>query len=173
MKLLPAFLAFSFLLIFSCSVFSKYFYSTLSDWTHITGKGVSSQIKRFADLDRIPVGAVLQGLDKVTARISEFTVPAGQSVHFGSLHITVRDCFKRPPEETPESAAFLEISDRGIPEKPVRFFSGWMFASSPALSALEHPVYDVWVVDCMNISSISFDKSGKKSAVISKADVSN
>ena len=99
------------------------------------------------------VVAVLQGLDKVTARISTVRAPVGLTVRFGSLEIIARACVKRPPEETPESAAFLEISDVKQGEVPVKVFSGWMFASSPALSALEHPVYDISVVDCTNSSS--------------------
>jgi hypothetical protein len=97
--------------------------------------------------------AVLQGLDKVTARVSSFEAPVDEIVRFGTLEIVARTCRKRPPEETPESAAFLEITDNRPGETPRRIFSGWMFASSPALSALEHPVYDVWVVDCRNDSS--------------------
>jgi hypothetical protein len=96
--------------------------------------------------------AVLQGLDKVTARISTFEAPIGVPVRFGSLEITARTCRKRPPEETPESAAFLEIRDIKPGESPVAVFTGWMFASSPALNALEHPVYDVWTIDCRNDS---------------------
>jgi hypothetical protein len=97
--------------------------------------------------------AVLQALDKIAARVSPIEVPVGQMVKFGSLEITVRECDKRPPEETPESTAFLEIVERKPNESPVFIFKGWMFASSPALSALEHPVYDVWVVDCKNRSN--------------------
>jgi hypothetical protein len=92
--------------------------------------------------------AVLQGLDKVTARISTFEAPVGGKVRFGTLEITVHSCQKRPPEEPPESAALLEIREVRHNEAPVALFSGWMFASSPALHALEHPVYDVWVKDC-------------------------
>ena len=94
--------------------------------------------------------AVLQGLDKVTARISSFEVPINQLARFGTLEILVRACHKTPPEEPPESTAFLEISDARGGRDPSYVFRGWMFASSPALSALEHPVYDVWVVDCKN-----------------------
>jgi hypothetical protein len=96
--------------------------------------------------------AVLQGLDKVTARVSPVQAPLDQATRFGTLEITVRACRETPPTEPPESAAFLEIrelppaADEGEP--PKQLFSGWMFASSPAVSALEHPVYDVWVVDC-------------------------
>ncbi|MHC8509757.1 MAG: DUF2155 domain-containing protein [Rhodospirillales bacterium] len=94
--------------------------------------------------------AVLQGLDKITARISTFTAPLDETMRFGTLEIIVRHCDKRPPEDPPESAAFLEIwaVSPGRPTSTV--FRGWMFASSPALSALEHPVYDVWVLDCTN-----------------------
>lgn len=92
--------------------------------------------------------AVLQGLDKITARISTFEAPLDQPVRFGSLEIIARACDKKPPEETPESTAFLEIVDDRPDSPAVEIFKGWMFASSPAISAVEHPVYDVWVIDC-------------------------
>ena len=92
--------------------------------------------------------AVLQGLDKITERVSTFEAPLGQPVRFGSLEIVARACDKKPPEETPESTAFLEIVDVRPDSPSVALFKGWMFASSPAISALEHPVYDVWVIDC-------------------------
>ena len=95
----------------------------------------------------LPV-AVLQGLDKITARISTLEAGLDQMVSFGSLEIVPRACHKTPPEEPPESAAFLEITDVRPDAAAIRVFTGWMFASSPALSALEHPVYDVWVLDC-------------------------
>ncbi len=97
--------------------------------------------------------ALLQGLDKITARISTFEAPIGEPVRFGSLEIVARACDKRPPEEPPESAAFLEITDFRPDSDAVKLFTGWMFASSPALSAVEHPVYDVWVIDCRKASS--------------------
>ncbi len=97
--------------------------------------------------------ALLQGLDKVTARISSFEAPIGADVRFGTLDIVVRRCVKAPPEESPESTAFIEIKEVRPEEAPRVLFSGWMFASSPALSALEHPVYDVWVKDCLNVKS--------------------
>lgn len=92
--------------------------------------------------------AVLQTLDKVTARVSTVTVPVGRTAKFGTLFIKVHHCDKRPPEEPPESAAFLDITERNTDGQSVRVFTGWMFASSPALNALEHPVYDVWVNNC-------------------------
>ncbi len=94
--------------------------------------------------------AVLQGLDKVTARVSTIEAPVGLTVRFGTLEIIARTCDKRPPEETPESAAFLDIWEVRQGQPATDLFRGWMFASSPALSALEHPVYDVWVLDCRN-----------------------
>ena len=109
------------------------------------GGGAYAQTSPSPDLNKV---AILQGLDKVTARISTFEAPVG-----------VRYCRKRPPEEPPESCVFLEIDEIRRGERPKRHFSGWMFASSPALSALEHPVYDVWAVDCRNSSSSAGDSS--------------
>jgi hypothetical protein len=98
---------------------------------------------------REPV-AVLQGLNKITARVSKFDAPVGQAVEFGTLSIVVRDCEKSTPEERPENAAFIQIYENRPGEKPVRQFSGWMFSSSPALSALQNPVYDINVLACTN-----------------------
>ena len=95
------------------------------------------------------VGAVLQGLDKVTARISEIIVHLDEPVRFGTLEITVRACHRTLPEEPPESTAYLEINDIRHSEAPNQVFAGWMFASTPSLNALEHAVYDVWVLDCV------------------------
>ena len=92
--------------------------------------------------------AVLQTLDKITGRVRTVEAPIEQTIRFGTLDIMARVCRKRPPEETPESAAFLEIRDIRPGETPRTLFTGWMYASSPAVSALEHPVYDVWVIDC-------------------------
>jgi hypothetical protein len=96
--------------------------------------------------------AVLQGLDKITARISKFDAPVGKTVRFGRLVITVQACVKHPPEEEPESAAFLQIDEVRQGENNAvvaqRVFNGWMFASSPALSAMENPIYDIGVLDC-------------------------
>lgn len=98
-------------------------------------------------------GALLQGLDKVTARVSTFEALRDKPARFGTLEVVVRTCSKAPPEDPPESTAFLEIYNVRPGEKRVQVFSGWMFASSPALSAMEHPVYDIWVVDCINDNS--------------------
>jgi hypothetical protein len=96
--------------------------------------------------------AVLQGLDKVTARVSTIQAPLEQPTQFGTLEVIAHACRETPPTEPPESAAFLEIRElppaSDVDGAPVDLFSGWMFASSPAVSALEHPVYDIWVIDC-------------------------
>jgi hypothetical protein len=127
-----------------------------------------SLVAGFTTVAAIPASAqtiaVLQGLDKTTARISTLEAPIDQTVRFGRLAITVKACVKRPPEETPLTAAFLEIdefrpgADRNVADPnvkatatvalPKRVFSGWMFAQSPAISALEDPIYDVNVLDC-------------------------
>ncbi len=92
--------------------------------------------------------AVLRGLDKVTGRVRTIEAPVGERVRFGSLELLVQACRQRPPEEPPESAAFVYAWEHP-PDRPAHeVFVGWMFASSPALHAMEHPVYDVWVLSC-------------------------
>lgn len=115
------------------------------------GLTVASLHARAEDL--VGDGVLLQALDKVTARITEIKAPLGEPVRFGSLEITAYRCLKRPPEEPPESKALLEIRDARPGELGTVLLRGWMFASSPALNALEHPVYDVWVKDCLNAKS--------------------
>ena len=90
---------------------------------------------------------VLRGLDKVTGRLSTMTVNVGEKTVFGALVVYVRVCYTHPPEETPENAAYLDIVENKE-EGQLKLFSGWMFSSSPALSAMEHAVYDVWVLKC-------------------------
>ena len=108
--------------------------------------------------------AVVRALDKVTATTKDYNVAVGDTLRYGSLEITIRHCEKRPPEETPETYVFMQVLEPGKADKeqkepvldedgnevdPTKLFSGWMFASSPALSSLEHPVYDIWVLDCL------------------------
>lgn len=92
----------------------------------------------------------LQSLDKVTARTMTFQARVGATVKFGPLYIKTRACRKPPVAEKPEAAAFLQIWENNVKTgEPHWIFSGWMFASSPALSAMDHPIYDVWVLDCV------------------------
>lgn len=91
----------------------------------------------------------LKALDKSTARTTTVEVKVGETIQYGSLYIKVQACRKAEPLDAPESAAFLQIWELPPEEKESRWvFSGWMFASSPALSAMDHPVFDVWVLGC-------------------------
>ena len=98
------------------------------------------------------VSVQLRALDKITARITEVNLPVGNEQKFGTLIIKARYCRSRPPQEIPESFAYLEIDDVSVNGKRERIFDGWMLASSPAVSALEHSVYDVWVIGCKTVS---------------------
>lgn len=112
-------------------------------------------------------GVLLRALDKLTGNSTDIEVQVGQRLDFGRLEIVVQACFEAPPEDTPESAAYLEVftttpeererlpggqlevSETGSPAREDgRIFSGWMFASSPGLNAIDHPTYDVWVISC-------------------------
>lgn len=91
---------------------------------------------------------VLQGLNKITARTQEIRIQTGSHAQFGDLWIRSVTCWSAPADQRPEHAALLDIMERTPNKGDVRRFSGWMFASSPAISALEHPVYDVRVIEC-------------------------
>lgn len=138
----------------------------------------------FPDIDAVkarkPISVTLRALNKVTAKYSDIVINIGETAIYGSLELTPRYCDKRPPEEFPETTAFVEIVDkagalksdfkvpvakadpvaadaedaaghvRQLPEGTI--FSGWMFASSPALNGVEHAVYDVWVIDCKTVN---------------------
>jgi hypothetical protein len=92
--------------------------------------------------------AVFATLDKVTARISKLEVPLGETVKFGSLKVTPRVCYSRPPTEPPKTTSFVEVDETQLDGQVKKLFSGWMFAESPGLNAVEHPVFDVWLTDC-------------------------
>jgi hypothetical protein len=92
--------------------------------------------------------AELQGLDKVTARTQRFYAPVGETTRFGTLDIEVGDCMVNTPDAPPESAAYLTIIDHKPGQSEQKLFAGWMFASTPALSALDDGVYDVRVLAC-------------------------
>jgi hypothetical protein len=101
-----------------------------------------------ADMEDYPV-VKLQSLDKITARTMTFEARVGSTLKYGPLYIKIQACRKAPPIEQPEAAAFLQIWEV-TPENDAKWvFSGWMYASSPALSPMDHPVYDVWVLDCL------------------------
>ena len=92
----------------------------------------------------------MRGLDKITGRPTSIAAPIGKPVHFATLTITARFCYSTPASETPETAAFVQIEDHRPDQEARRIFSGWMYGSSPGLNAMEHPLYDVWVISCNN-----------------------
>ena len=92
--------------------------------------------------------AVFSGLDKITGRIISFDVALNETVQFGALQVTPRVCYTRPPTEATNTDAFLEVDEITLQGEIKRIFTGWMFAASPGLHAIEHPIYDVWLADC-------------------------
>lgn len=94
--------------------------------------------------------AVFAALDKVTARISRLEAPLGKQETFAALKVTARACYSRPPTEPPKTSAFVEVDEVALDGSQKRIFSGWMFAESPGLNALEHAVFDIWLTDCAN-----------------------
>ncbi|MBQ7413772.1 MAG: DUF2155 domain-containing protein [Alphaproteobacteria bacterium] len=99
-----------------------------------------------ADIEATAV--VLRGVDKITGRTQTNQIKIGQPVQVHNIRITAQRCLKKPPEETPENAAFLIIEEEKNSTYQV-IFNGWMFSSNPAISSLEHPVFDIWVLDCL------------------------
>ncbi len=92
--------------------------------------------------------AVFAALDKVTGRVSPLEVKMGQTVTFGALRVTARACYTSPPTEAPETAAFIEVDEMLLDGSSRRIFTGWTFAESPGLHAVEHPTFDVWLTTC-------------------------
>lgn len=92
--------------------------------------------------------AVFSALDKVTATIRKLEVPIGETVEFGALKVTPRVCYSRPPTVQPKTTSFVEVEEVQLDGTQTRIFGGWMFAQSPGLNAVEHPVFDVWLTDC-------------------------
>ncbi|MEL7429614.1 MAG: DUF2155 domain-containing protein [Pseudomonadota bacterium] len=99
--------------------------------------------------------AVFSGIDKITGRIITFDVYIGETVQFGALQVTPRVCYSRPITETPKTTSFLEVDEITLDRKIRRIFTGWMFADSPGLNAIEHPVYDIWLKDCKMESDVA------------------
>ncbi|MBJ3774803.1 DUF2155 domain-containing protein [Acuticoccus mangrovi] len=99
--------------------------------------------------------AVFSGLDKVTGRIISFDVYIDETVQFGALRVTPRTCLTQPPTEEPNTMVFAEVDEITLDSRIRRIFTGWMFAASPGLNAVEHPVYDVWLKDCVLSSDVA------------------
>lgn len=98
--------------------------------------------------------AVFSGLDKITGRITSFDVYVGETVQFGALQVTPRVCYNRDDTEAQKVDSFVEVDEITLDRKIRRIFTGWMFAESPGLNAVEHPVYDVWLVECKMQSEV-------------------
>jgi len=97
--------------------------------------------------------AVIRGLDKITGHASDYTLTIGRAARVGSLEVIARSCSKSAPEETPEVRIYVEVFDHpaareGEESERREIFHGWLFASSPGLSAVDHPTYDIWAIDC-------------------------
>ena len=113
--------------------------------------------------------AVFSGLDKITGRIISFDVAINETVQFGALQVTPRVCYSRPATETPNTDGFVEVDEVTLQAEIKRIFTGWMFASSPGLHAVEHPIYDVWLTDCKggqnpNVAEVPPDAAAKQPA---------
>lgn len=128
----------------------------------IAGATVLSMITA-ADAARItnPV-AVFSGIDKITGRITTFDVYIGETVQFGALQVTPRVCYSRDDTEAPKTDTFVEVDEITLDRKIRRIFTGWMFADSPGLNAVEHPVYDVWLNSCKAKSDLPPPDSAAK-----------
>jgi hypothetical protein len=104
--------------------------------------------------------AVFAGLDKITGAITTFEVPVNGRKRFGALEVAPRVCYSRPITEQPKTTTFVEVEERLHDGKARRIFTGWMFAESPGLNAVEHPVYDVWLSGCRDPSAAPPEKEG-------------
>jgi hypothetical protein len=92
--------------------------------------------------------AIFAGLDKITGRIISFEVAVNETVQFGALQLTPKVCYSRPAAEKPQTTGFVEVDEITLSNESKRLFNGWMFAASPGLNAIEHPVYDIWLTGC-------------------------
>ncbi len=113
---------------------------------------LSAQVA-FAERISNPV-AEFSGIDKITGRIISFDVYIDETVQFGALQVTPRVCYSRPKEDEPKTDSFVEVDEITLDRKIRRIFTGWMFAESPGLNAVEHPVYDVWLKSCKQKSDV-------------------
>jgi hypothetical protein len=115
----------------------------------------------------------LRGLDKITGRPTDISAPIGKPVDFATLTITARFCYSTPPSETPETAAFVQIEDHRPDQQARRIFSGWMYGSSPGLNAVQHPLYDVWVISCNNNAATAVAANTPAGAKVKSPDSSD
>ncbi|CAN7414048.1 DUF2155 domain-containing protein [Aminobacter sp. LjRoot7] len=105
--------------------------------------------------------AEFAGIDKITGRIITFDVYVDETVQFGALQVTPRVCYSRPENEEPKTDSFVEVDEITLDRKIRRIFTGWMFAESPGLNAVEHAVYDVWLKACKQKSDVPAPEAAK------------
>jgi hypothetical protein len=143
-------------------------------WKLFAGKGAGAllalALAGTAHAERIknPV-AEFAGIDKITGRIITFDAYIGETVQFGALQVTPRVCYSAPDTEEPKTDSFVEVDEITLDRKIRRIFTGWMFAESPGLNAVEHPIYDVWLKACKQTSSIPMPKGDKEAEDAAKA----
>jgi hypothetical protein len=94
--------------------------------------------------------ALMQAMDKITGRVNKITVPVNSKISYGDFSLVLRACKKRPAEETPENFAFVDVADKSFGEEEYNIFRGWMLSSAPGINAIEHPIYDVWLLECVD-----------------------
>ena len=94
--------------------------------------------------------ALMQAMDKVTGRVNKIIVPVKGQISFGDFSLVLRSCKKRPAEETPENFAFIDVTDKSLGSEEYNIFRGWIISSTPGINAIEHPIYDVWLLECID-----------------------
>jgi len=102
--------------------------------------------------------ALMQAMDKVTGRVNEIVVPVKSKVSFGDFSLVLRSCKKRPAEETPENFAFIDVADKSFGSDEYNIFRGWVISSTPGISSIEHPIYDMWLLECIDAKDIDTSK---------------
>ena len=117
--------------------------------------------------------AKMQAMDKITGRVNEIIVPVKSKVSYGDFSLVLRSCKKRPAEETPENFAFVDVVDKSFGEDEYNIFRGWLVSSTPGINAIEHPIYDIWLLECIDTevngaNLLSEDELSKRDSIPSK-----
>lgn len=112
---------------------------------------LSLGVAQIANATEIETNAAkMQAMDKITGRVNEIIVPVKSKISFGDFSLVLRSCKKRPAEETPENFAFVDVADKSFGEDEYNIFRGWLVSSTPGINAIEHPIYDVWLLECVD-----------------------
>ena len=122
--------------------------------------------------------ALMQSMDKVTGRVSKITVPVNSKISYGDFSLVLRACKKRPAEETPENFAFVDVTDKSFGKDEYNIFRGWMLSSAPGINSIEHPIYDVWLLECVdsdisNVSLLTKEELDARDNLPSKSSLKN